>query len=67
VDIGTAYLNENAAKSFCHFIAESRQQENLAKAKFFSLLMDGSTDSGNIADELFLVLWCDVDKEFTLL
>ncbi len=23
--------------------------------------MDGSTDTGNIDDELFLVLWCDVD------
>ena len=23
--------------------------------------MDGSTDSGNIDDEMFLVLWCDVN------
>ena len=35
--------------------------ENLASAKFFSVLMDGSTDKSNIDDELFLVLWCDVD------
>lgn len=25
--------------------------------------MDGSTDTGNIDDEMFLVLWCDVDHE----
>ena len=24
--------------------------------------MDGSTDSGNIDDEIFHVLWCDVDR-----
>ena len=28
-------------------------------AKFFSLLLDGSTDRGNIDDQLFLVVWCD--------
>lgn len=30
--------------------------------KYFSLLMDGSTDSGNIDDELFLVVWCEVNS-----
>ena len=36
---------------FCHYIAESRREElaDLASAKFFSVLMDGSTDKGNIA------------------
>ena len=33
----------------------------LAKAKFFSLLMDGSTDHSNADNELLLVLWCDPD------
>lgn len=64
VEIGTAYRNENAGKTFCHFIAEPRRdhlKEILSKSQFFSLLMDGSTDTGNIDDELFLVLWCDVD------
>ena len=28
---------------------------------FLSLLMDGSTDTDNIDNELFPVLWCDVD------
>ena len=52
------------AKTFCHYIAETRREdlaENLASAKFFSILMDGSTDKGNIDDEMFLALWCDVD------
>ena len=66
VDLGTAYRNQNAGKTFCHFIAESKREqlvEKLTKAQFFSILMDGSTDTGNIDDEMFLVLWCDVDHE----
>ncbi len=64
VHVGTAYRNQNAGKDFCHFIAESKREEltqKLAKAQFFSILMDGSTDTGNIDDELFLVLWCDTN------
>ena len=33
----------------------------MTNAKFFSILMDGSTDVGKIDDELFLVQWCDMD------
>ena len=29
--------------------------------KFFSILMDGSTDVNKIDDKLFLVHWCDID------
>ena len=64
VNVGIAYQNENAGKTFCHFIAESRREklvENLFRAKFFSVLMDGSTDSASIDDELFLVVWCDAN------
>ena len=64
-NVGTAYTNEPAGKTFCHYIAESKREELLkcvAKAKLFSLLMDGSTDSGNIDNELFMVLWCDIDR-----
>ena len=35
--------------------------EHLRNAKFFSLLLDGSTDKGNIDNELILVVWCDVN------
>ena len=29
------------------------------QAKFFSLLMDGSTDHANVDDEMFIAVWCD--------
>ena len=62
VNIGSSYTNEVAGKTFCHYIAKSRREDLLKclyKAKYFLLLMDGSTDAGNI-DEIFLILWCDV-------
>ena len=34
-----------------------------AVAKFFSLLMDGSTDKGNADNEATLVVWCDPEGE----
>ena len=64
VAIGTTYTNEIAGKTFTHFIAESNRQQllaRLAQAKFFSLLIDGSTDTGNIDNELYMVVWCDCD------
>ena len=47
-----------------HYIAESRRQElitRLGNAKYFSLLLDGSTDKANIDNEVILVVWCDRD------
>ena len=61
IAIGSAYTNEIACKSFTHFIAESQRRqlfEKLTQAKFFSLLIDGSTDKGNVDDEVFMVVWC---------
>ena len=46
------------------YIAESRREklkQRLANAKLFSLLLDGSTDTRNINNELLLVVWCDLD------
>ena len=46
VNIGSTYLNSNACKTFCKFIAESKRLDLckiIANAKFFSILMDGST------------------------
>lgn len=63
VDIGTSYVNENAGKNFCKYIAEARMVDlckTVTNVKFFSVLMDGSTDLGKIEDELFLVQWCDI-------
>ena len=64
VCLGTSYINETAGKEIIHYIAESRRQElkqKLAQAKFFSLLLDGSTDVANIDNELILAVWCDRD------
>ena len=44
-----------------HFVAEITR---IAKAQYFSILMD---DSANIDDEIFLILWCDVDCEDQLI
>jgi len=35
--------------------------DKIANAKFYSLLLDGSTDTGNIDNEVLLVVWCDLD------
>ena len=64
VNLGSVYQTETAAKTFTHYIAESERLkllDTLQSAKFFSLLMDGSTDVGNIDNELLFVVW--VDKE----
>ena len=56
VNIGTTYLNNNACKTFCKFIAESKKLDLckvIANAKFFSILMDGSTDVSNVDEEMF--------------
>ena len=31
------------------------------QAKFFSMLIDGSTDKGNVDNEVFMVVWCDTN------
>lgn len=45
---------ETAARSFTGFIVEAKRNElvfNLQKAKFLSLLLDGSTDAENVDNE----------------
>jgi len=64
VSIGTTYTTETAAKSFTGYIAQAQRNKlfvDLEKAKFFSLLLDGSTDAGNVDNELLLVVWLDKD------
>ena len=64
VDLGFAYKTNEAAKTFTHYIAESERQSflhTLSAKSFYSFLMDGSTDSGNVEDELVLVQYCALD------
>ena len=68
VDLGFSYKTKDSAKTFTHYIAESQQQSFLVgfPSSFFSFLMDGSTDAGNVEDELVFVQYCikdDASKE----
>ena len=49
VDIGHAYNTPASAKSFSRFISMFHE------SRFFSLLMDGTTDAGNVEDELLVI------------
>ena len=64
VDLGVAYKNDVSAKSFTHFIAQSQCDSfvrSLSNSHYFSFLMDGTTDSGKVEDELVVVLYCKQD------
>ena len=69
IDLGGAYKNDVSAKPFTHYIAQSQRNSflhSLSNSHYFSFLMDGTTDSGKVEDELFVVLYCkqdDVVKE----
>lgn len=59
MELGQAYITKDSAKSFTHFIAESQRSafiQSLSSAHFFSFLMDGTTDSGEIENELIVVM-----------
>ena len=59
VDLGQGYKNDQACASFVEYIA-MEQREILLQAlkvpRFLSLQADGSTDVGNVENELFLLL-----------
>ena len=64
VDLGTNYCNDVACKTFCHIISQSKYQSltnELTKANFFSLLLDGSTDCSNVENVMFLAVYCDTN------
>ena len=55
VNIGTDYINDKQAATFCHFIAEiemKKLRDIFERAKFISLISDGSTDSASIEAEI---------------
>ena len=59
VDLGQGYKNK-ACASFVGYIVDKQWQilvSALVGVKFFSLQADGTTNAGNIEDELFLVLY----------
>ena len=54
VDLGIAYKNDVSAKSFTHYIAQSQREHFLRSLSnsHYSFLMDGTTDSGKVEDEV---------------
>ena len=61
--LGQGYKNNQACAEFIDFIALELQQnlaKSLSKARFFSLQADSSMDLGNVKDEVFLVVFCDL-------
>ena len=64
IDPGHTYKTAPSAKLFAHYIAESQCQQflrALCKTKFYGFLMDGSTDEGNVEQELVILLSCKKD------
>ena len=60
VRLGECYKNDQACAIFIKYIAQDLQGQlgdSLRKAKFYIIQMDGSTDSGNKEEELFLVVY----------
>ena len=72
-DLGFAYGTPDSAKAFTTYIAKSQRQAFLNKLSvsethFFSFLTDGTTDAGNKAAELVIVVYClknNLTEEFT--
>lgn len=59
VELGHAYKTAPSAKLFTYYIAQAQRQQFvkvLCENSFYSFLMDGSTDVGNIEQELVVVL-----------
>ena len=58
LDVGETYMNEKAALNFLNCISETEKEktsELLKQAKFFSFMMDGSTDiSGDEQEVIYL-------------
>lgn len=66
VDLGQGYKNNQACASFIEFIALDQQRslvDALARASFYSLQADGTTDRGNIEEELFLIVYVEHHAE----
>ena len=61
-DLGAGYKNDHSCATFVEFIAREQLESvvtSVAKSRFFSLQADGSTDSGNTENELFMILYLD--------
>ena len=61
LDIGTTYENDMAGRTFAHYISEVETNNTvllLKKASFFSITIDGATDSGGMEQESLYMHVC---------
>jgi len=67
VDLGYNYQNRDSASNFVHYIAESQRKSIYARlsdsTNFYSILMDSSTDQGCVEEEIFVILYCEINDE----
>ena len=64
VELGHAYRTTPSASLFTHYIVQAQRQQflkSLCENNFYSFLMDGSTDAGNVEQELVVILTCMKD------
>ena len=59
VQLGTGYKNNQACCEFVKYIAQEQRDLLISMVRFFGIQFDGNTDSANIEEELFLVLFFD--------
>ena len=59
VDLGQSYATKDSDKLFTHFIAESQRSafmQSQSTTLFCSCLMDGTSDAGNVEDQLIVIM-----------
>ena len=56
VGLGTGSKNDQKCATFVQCVTKDQQLPLVAKAKYFSIQIDGSTDSTNVEGEVFLIL-----------
>ena len=62
MELRASYQNDVGCSSFVEAIAADLQEKlkkKINNAKFFSLLLDSTTDCSNVEEELFLILFFD--------
>ena len=60
VQLGSAYVTKDSAKIFTHYIAEAQHNNRFlcTNTRFYSFVMDSSTDADRIKDELIMIVFC---------
>ena len=63
LDIGETYINDQACAVFVdniRYVVHKREMADLAKGKFYSITMDGSTDAATVEQEIIYIRFASV-------